>query len=259
MPWKVDIGVPCSKQQSPKWWGKLIGEALRASRYDDIEVGRTIFSGGALTDSSRNTIADEFLANDSDWLFMFDDDTVPPPGTMSRLLSLQVPIASGVYFGRSDIKKGEKVIPLVYRLTDPDSTIGEYYPITEYYRGEIIQADATGLGCSLIHRSVFDAIKDHYVLLQRPTGPLIPVAPQNVDASIAMGNKPLDFGKIEHDFNYPFFLFDGARTEDFFFYELVRPLGYRATVDTKVECQHLSEYAIDGDDFWPTQIKEWER
>lgn len=254
----VDIGVACNKWQSPSWWGKLFAEVLRAVVYDNITIGHTIFAGGAMTDIARNHIVAEFLGGDSEWLFQFDDDTVPPPGTIARLLSLNVHIASGVYFSRSDIKKGENPIPLVYRLGDPSAKLGEYVPIMDYYYGEVIQADATGMGCSLIHRSVFEAIQDHYVLLKRPTGPLLPVAPEDVERYATIGMKPIEISKLPHDYEYPFFLFDNARTEDFFFYELARPLGYRATVDTKVECQHLSSYAVDGDDFWPSRVRYYE-
>jgi hypothetical protein len=258
LPWKVDIGVACNKWQSPSWWGKLIAEALRAVVYDNVIIGHTIFAGGAMTDIARNHIAAEFLKGESEWLFQFDDDTVPPPGTMSRLLSLQTPISSGVYFSRADVKKGENPIPLVYRLGNPEAKLGEYVPIIDYYYGEIFQADATGMGCSLIHRSVFEAIQDHYVLLQRPTGPLLPVAPEDVERHAAIGLKPMSITSLSHDCEYPFFLFDNARTEDFFFYELVRPLGYRVLVDTKVECQHISSYAVDGDDFWPSRVRSLE-
>lgn len=254
MGWTVDIGVPCNKNESSKWWGKLMAEALRATE-QGVRVRKTIFAGGALTDSARNTIAATFLQGGSDWLFMFDDDTIPPPGTMVRLLELNVPLASGVYFGRVDVKSNEPVVPLFYRHEHEGERAGEYYPITDYYRGEIITCDASGLGCSLIHRSVFNAIMDHYVLMKRPTGPILPVAPEQVEHYLSLGLTLFDPLEADRECHYPFFVFDNGRTEDFFFYELARPLGYHVTVDTKVECQHLTEYAVDGVDFWDRQAQ----
>ncbi len=254
MPRTLDIGVPCNKWQSNKWWPKLMTEALRSVRLG-VTLGQVIAAGGALTDSARNTIAHEFLAGSSDWLFMADDDTIPPPGTLVRLLELNVPIASGVYFGRVDVKSGEPVVPLFYRHEYEGERAGEYYPITNYYRGEIITCDAAGLGCSLIHRSVFHAIMDRYVLMKRPTGPILPVAPEQVERYLSLGLTLFDPLKADREYYYPFFCFDNGRTEDFFFFELARPLGYHVTVDTKVECTHVTEYGIDGMYFWDRQAQ----
>lgn len=255
MGWTVDIGVPCNKNESSKWWGKLMAEALRATE-QGVRVRKTIFAGGALTDSARNTIAATFLQGGSDWLFMFDDDTIPPPGTMVRLLELNVPLASGVYFGRVDVKAGEPVVPLFYRREHQGVAAGEYFPISDYYRGEIVTADAAGLGCSLIHRDVFTAIMDHYVLMKRPTGPILPVDPSRVDAHLSLGLTLFDPLTAEREYHYPFFAFDNGRTEDFFFFELAHPLGYRVVVDTRVECQHLTDYVIDGVDYWGQQARQ---
>lgn len=231
---------------------------LRAER-SGIRIGQLVAAGGALTDTSRNKIVSEHLKGDADYLIQFDDDTVPPPGTIARLVEMQVPIASGVYFGRVDVKKGERPMPLIYRHGEGQTDRGQYYSVTDYVKGEILTVDGIGMGCSCIHRSVFESIQDHYVLMRRHTGPIMPVWPDDVAAYEGVGMSVYDPLSAVAEINYPFFAFDNGRTEDLFFCELAARLGIRPVVDTRIECKHLGEYAIDGEDFWsgvlPMQLR----
>ncbi len=252
----VDIGVPCSKSQSPSWWGRVLGDALRHQNMG-ITFGNICLSKGAMTDTNRNKIAKAFRAGGSEWLYFIDDDTVHPWGALYRMLDLAISgghrVVSGVYFGRVDVKAGQLPVPLLYQRR-PDGT---YDPVT-YYKGEILTLDATGLGCSLIHRSVFDDFMRCHVVMRRHTGPFYPVPHEAVAAHEAIGSTVVDVLSIEGDPTYPFFVMDNGRTEDMFFFEGTARFGVRPVVDTRIECRHLDEYAIDGEDYW-SMVNPWEK
>jgi len=246
----VDIAVPANKWQHPRWWQAVLSVALATQRAG-ISIAQVMAATGALTDSARCSIADDFMRGKSEWLVQFDDDTVPPKRAIERLLALKEPFATGVYFGRVDVKHGLAPHPLIYRRVAG----GEYMPVEDYYRGEIITVDGCGLGCSLIHRSLFEAVRDHYVVVRSPTSMLRPVPPDDVDKHLALGYvvytaemaaKDDEAGRHR---NYPYFLMDSGRTEDFFWCELLDPLGYKPVADTSIECGHIGEYTIDGEDY----------
>jgi hypothetical protein len=111
----VDIGIATGKQQSPKWWVGVMGELMRTLERGEVEIGAILTVGSALSDHQRNGIADLFIkpANtaenrnnvvaeaDGDYIYWIDDDTVPPPGVIEKLLRLDTDIAAGVYFRRN--------------------------------------------------------------------------------------------------------------------------------------------------------------
>jgi len=131
-------------------------------------------------DIARNHMVNQL---DKEWLFMFDADETIPPQTLMRLLSWNLPIVSGVVF----IAHINRPIPAIYQY-DSRKQGRHYYKskITEleYYlarhkdeqsaelsvvlpatRDELIECDVVGCGCILIHRSVFEAIKPPYFVL----------------------------------------------------------------------------------------------
>jgi hypothetical protein len=199
-----------------------------------------------MTDTARNTGMTHFFDSDADWVWQADDDTISPLNVVRRLLALRAPYASGVYFSRADIKKGEIPVPLAYTRT-PNSL---YLPGDRYYPGEIKTMDATGMGCSLIHRSVFEAVMEHYTLIASPVGPIRPVTDEQVSLWEPLGWRVYDPAKADGPVNYPFYLWEAGRTEDMFFAELVNPLGIYPVVDYGIRCGHIGEYIIDEHDFF---------
>ena len=249
----IDVAIPCNKWQSPTWWGPLMTTSLITAGAG-VRIGHVIRATGALTDTARNQNVHEFLIAGSDAIMQVDDDTVVHSSAIYRLAEMNVPIASGVYFGRVDIKAGKEPVPLLYRREE-----GFYVPIKDYYKGEIIDCDGIGMGCSLIRREVFTAIMEAFVLMERPTGPLLPVHPDHVPRYEAIGCKRYEALMEVKQRDYPFYVFDNGRTEDFFFLELAAQVGYRPIVDTRLESGHVTEYVIDGDDFWDYQLDQIDR
>ncbi|GAG88137.1 unnamed protein product [marine sediment metagenome] len=127
---------------------------------------------GKGADIARNVIVE---ALEKDWLFFMDSDQTFHPETLTRLLSWDLPVVSGVYF-----KSPGQPVPHVYRYAWKDkehlylSLINEIFqflaPHKDKLKGELpatilparredlLEVDGVGAGCLLVHRRVFEAI-----------------------------------------------------------------------------------------------------
>jgi len=164
-PGSIDIGVACSPTQRSIWWGPVLAYAIQWAQAG-LKLRSVPCPGRALTDVARCMVVAEFMAGTSEWLFWIDDDTVPPVTALPRLLALNRPFVAGLYF----MKQPEEN-PLAYKRNDA----GFYCPIEDWKAGTLIEVDAVGMGCTLIHRSVFLKIVEEHVLLSDSRGSLRPV------------------------------------------------------------------------------------
>jgi len=126
-------------------------------------------------DTARNKLVENL---EREWLFMFDSDETIPSEALTKLLSWNLPIISGVVFQSSL----ERPAPTIYRYgqrkngrhyyiskvpeverfllkQNHDKPLATIFPST---RDDLIECDGVGCGCLLIHRSVFEAIKPPY-------------------------------------------------------------------------------------------------
>ena len=109
-----------------------------------------------LTTRSRNVVVKTFLeTTDADWLLMIDSDERLSLDAWHKLIDAahdkDRPIVSGLVFAAFfDGEDGLRPVPTIYRM-DPEKGLEaiDAYPINE-----LIEVDATGTGCLLIHRSV---------------------------------------------------------------------------------------------------------
>lgn len=106
--------------------------------------GTYTFLTGMPFDHARNTGCQKVLELDFQWLFFLDDDTIPPPDAIYRLLAHKKPIVSGLYYRRS---------PPLYPVMLRETPAGKQW-ITEYKNPDLIEVDYVGSGCLLIHRDV---------------------------------------------------------------------------------------------------------
>lgn len=269
---KVDIGVACSGAQRPEWWNGVMSELLAEQRAG-VEIGRIHAISSAnpdhnknavidlkrqrLTDANRNTILGGFLEGDSEWLWFLDDDTVPPKGALSQLLSLEKEAVGGVY-----VQDKGHCPPIAY-LRQPN---GLYAAIWQYPHGAIMQIDSIGMGCTLVHRSVFEKIRAEFRVMQRPNGSLYPVhrskfgmpkgSTLKKDAPpIFVGDGYLCVKVVDWDENdertFPYFAMEYCRTEDHHFWELAEQVGVKPFIDTTLFCKHLKVKGYGLDDMWP--------
>lgn len=101
-------------------------------------------------DKARNILVDQAKKAGAKYIFFLDDDVLPPPYAINRLLRLKAMVASGVYYSKS-------VPPLPVILKK--DVIGGF---EDWNYGDVIDVDYTGMGCVLIDMRVFDEISEPY-------------------------------------------------------------------------------------------------
>jgi hypothetical protein len=255
---RVAIGIACNKYQHTPPWRSLWSLLWNG--------GSVMTSSGALTDQNRNFIVKWFLEEtDLEWLFFVDDDVELPQGTLIHLYSAakhyNASVIGGVYYRRSP-----PFNPLIF-LQEGTGWYKALLPGQDYHRGDILEVDGIGMGCTLIHRSVFEAIIDSFFLFRRPNrsygfGPYGEVVVHEDDdpplpgihvykdrALYVMPIIPTKPDRLEEHEQLPFFALEYGRTEDFYFCELVRMCGLRILAHTGIECSHWGESPVDYNTF----------
>lgn len=280
---KIDVGIACSKVQMFEWWSRVMPELMRVAFERKIEWGEFLAVGSAMTDYNRNDIVTKHLAHTSDAIMWLDDDTVPQPATLERLLMVDAPVVLGVYH-----RRGPPFDPLAYKRM-PSRL---YTPLKSYQIGEIVPVDSVGMGCTLVRREVYEEIQRQYRLFRRVENATIIAMHEDdvVDARAAVerynptpagGGRPfwepaLDFaGKVvvgpggrgylvdplvevtleESGQTWPHYVFEWGRTEDHFFCEHARRCGFDIVVDTWLGCEHLGVEKITWRHFWKMREK----
>lgn len=265
----VEIGVACAPNQTPQWWAKIMA-LLLGEQERGIEILRINTSSSAvpdwnknsvlyekrrasLTDANRQAVVSGFLAGKAEWLFWLDDDTVPPNGVITHLVNLRREFCAGLYFLPKPPHN-----PIAY-MREPS---GKYAALWNYPRGALVQVDSVGMGCTLIHRSVYEKIRAEHVVYQRPDGSIFPMHKSKVhnrkkraagdsyvkDGSLHMPVIELD-PEAEEGGAFPFYALEYGRTEDHHFCELAASVGFRPWVDTNIMCEHLKTKATTVEDY----------
>jgi hypothetical protein len=288
----IDIGVACAANQQPVWWAGVWSMLFRESQRGTFQIGQ-IFAhqsampdgnknntiGGVLmdpntknrnnkTDVNRQIVTGYFLEGGgsgvkADYLFWMDDDTVPPDGAITKLLRMDRPIAAGVYFNTNP-----PFNPIAYRRLDN----GGYKPVWDYPPGAVMEIDCVGMGCTLIHRSVYEKIQEEHTVFQRPNASLVPihkskisVTGQGVTIGDMVGNKQervidgylvqklvppdLNPNPVDHPRLFPFYVMEQNRTEDMYFCELASDVGIKPWLDTSILCEHWKHKPTTYDDY----------
>jgi len=277
---KVDIGIACSNHQTSYWWAPLMGRLLNeqslgvdiqniwavSSAVPDHNKNNTIISGiappdqkrrNSLTDANRVTAVKRFLTAGSDWLFFIDDDTLPPVGAITKLLGHGRDFIAGLYYNTNPPYN-----PIAYMRRED----GLYNPVYHFPYGAVMQVDAIGMGCTLIHRSVFERIMEEHTLYQRPNGSLAVVHSSCIygdEDSTTSGLRPkvwVSGGYMHTEVKqvdltqedtraWPFYALEYGRTEDMHFCELAANVGIRCWVDTTINCEHYKVKATTREEY----------
>lgn len=182
----VMIGIPTIKPVSFEW--SLMFKRLIIPPNTDI-----VSNKGVPIDVAREEIAKSFLNSNKEWLFYLDSDVYIEPNTLLLMMQKSYPILSGLYFTRYP-----PIQPACWRLTDQGKV-----PINFKY-GDIVEADAAGAGCLLIHRMVLENIKPPYF-------------------EWTVGKRPEKYESM---------------SEDFYFFRKIKEKGFKLLVDTSIQCKH---------------------
>jgi hypothetical protein len=157
---------------------------------------------------ARNRTAAQFLESDTPWLFWIDTDMGFAPETVDRLASqaheTHRPIVGALCFAQRETGTDgmggfhTKPVPTLYDWhTNPDGTSG-FVPRWDYERDSMQRVAATGSACLVIHRSVFEAISEHYGPGQWYTPMTNPTTGQHISEDLAFCARAEVVGKPVH-------------------------------------------------------------
>jgi len=115
-----------------------------------------------LTTRSRNIVVKTFLeTTDSEWLLMIDSDERLSVDAWLKLIDTahdtQRPVVSGLVFAAFfDDADNLRPVPTIYRMIESGLEAIDNYDVDS-----VMEVDATGTGCLLIHRSVLLKIQEN--------------------------------------------------------------------------------------------------
>jgi len=215
-------------------YGTIEPRFLRA--YDDLRqwdfdhgrhIGARIMLGTTNVAHGRNQIVRQFLSIPwkPDWLWFVDTDMDFEPDTLDRLLASADPTARPIMGALCfALMKGDRqeVVPTLYTVT-PDALPARVMELPEPGVHEVA---ATGTGCLLIHRRVFETLEHH---------------------------KPPGSDKTYGQTSWPWFRWSEWETangpdvmgEDLTFCFRAGEAGFPTHVDTRIEVGHVKPVVVD--------------
>ena len=136
--------------------------ALFREKRDRVVDVMTDENSGLLS-RGRNQIAANFLDHpaNADWLLMIDTDQQLTEEGFDKLVEAahdtERPIVAGLYFGAWRGEFYPTPVPLIFHRIEGTS---RFRPLVEYPRDTLVEIDSAGTGCLLVHRSVFERIRE---------------------------------------------------------------------------------------------------
>jgi hypothetical protein len=98
----------------------------------------------------------------SEWLLHIESDIIPEPDTLLRLLQAQKEVVGGWYFIGDDVQAFPNVHLSFQDYNGGESAIRLDEHWTTWATGNVVPVHSVGLGCLLIHQSVFHKIGFRY-------------------------------------------------------------------------------------------------
>jgi len=216
----IFVAWPWYKASNPVTAATQVAFALDFGR-DKIRFDMSI--GDAKIEHSRNRLAHKFLETDAKWMLMIDDDIIPSIGRPSwmrywvqaarnlqdnqlqrhgihRLVGANKTLVGGAYFGRQE--NGA--------LMCSDPTL---YSRAKQYEDAVVPVDWIGTGFILIHRKVFQDIREKFG-----------------------DSLKIDVPDYEYDYFRPF---DSARGEDVSFCIRAKEAGHQPHIDLGIPIFHV--------------------
>jgi hypothetical protein len=198
------IAIPHTGSVSMRW-------AVRLAELEIPPASIVSKSTGAL-DLAREETVQDALEVDPEWILFLDSDIIPPKDVFQKLTRHGVPIVSGLYY----IDNPDGVHPGVWRLDENNSPA-----IAGIDREGLINVDAIGFGCVLVHRSVIDDIEPPWFRWTK-----------------GFDDHPWD---LQHQGEHP------GISEDFYFCHKAQEAGYDIYLDTTVKCMHEKQCLLTSE------------
>lgn len=140
---KITIGLPTNRGLRPKMAQSVL-EMIAHGGYDFHIV---VAEEGYTIAENRNYLAVKALNNNSDFLFMADDDMIFPPDTLDKLVANDKDIVGVAYHPRSETGQIVKFLDETHAIKLEQSNDPKYKTTFECH--------ATGTGIILIKTEVF--------------------------------------------------------------------------------------------------------
>lgn len=178
----MNPGTVCIGYLDPDEWSACFGLSMRDLLLCDATVGkqrivpngrelRQFCASGGIS-AGRNNIAAKFLdTTDCEWLWFIDSDMGFGPTTVEDLIASadpkEAPVVGGLCFSIKQEGHGPfysvitDIFPTIYDWRETESRIG-FTARVDYERDAMVQADATGAACLLIHRTVLETIREKW-------------------------------------------------------------------------------------------------
>lgn len=128
-------------------------EVGKAEMQGAYKVRWNVGGPGVRTSLVRNSAAQIAIDSGADYLLFIDDDMLVPPFILAKLLSLDKPIATPIFF-----RSGPPYDPLVFDLVDEIPTPMMKYPVDQVF----LAPGGIGTGVMLIKTEVLRAVGAPY-------------------------------------------------------------------------------------------------
>lgn len=148
----VTIGIPTSSHVIFEFALSLA--RLSAYYSPNYQLDSISYAQGCLVHANRNKIVTNFLSSNSEWLLQIDTDMVFNSDLIDKLLLLASKKEAKIVSGWAmNIIKG-KYVPVIYQRN------GDRYKHILPTANQYISVDAVGTACIMIHRTVFEKLKN---------------------------------------------------------------------------------------------------
>jgi len=161
-------------------------------------------SRGLSLTTNRTKLVHEALKSDATHFFFLDDDVIAPDDVIPSFLAANLPIVCGLYMAKK--AKGERGLSAWMKRG------GGYAAIGPQQDGRYVSVDVSGLGCTLIQRSIFERVPEPWFIWE-PEG-------------------------VSEDF--------------FFFEKVADTLNIKPVADMECRCLHIGVFALDTNNEFTT-------
>jgi hypothetical protein len=213
----VLIALPCYGGMVSDKTAKGLFNLGKELRTNQIDHGLITLANESLITKGRSRIANFFINNTQyEYVMFIDADIGFEPQDVLKLLSYQRDIVCGAYPMKS--------IPLQYNYNISQPPLAE---------DGLIKIDNIGFGFALIHRRVFDKIRENY---------------EDLKYTPALGHSSYPITEAEYHNSYHYFnelKKDMAfLPEDFSFFERASSVGFTSWLDTSIKLCHVGSHVF---------------